>query len=314
MFTETRNAIHKLISNQLKPDIRLGDLYFLLGDLTWISGGIHSAITFNQKARSIASEVYKIEDIRVRKKTSEDIENLDIDKTKAENSRKIRSLLATIFNEGLFKLYLWELEFSKKTFQEVLEIHQEFVNSDLRNDLDINSWYHFVVGSWYHLALINIHFGDEAEAQMLIDQAYVEIESLQKKSWRRGYGPIILGEVSLRLGDLEKALEMYQSVFQYSYESDNPLLFGNASNGLAMYYREVQDYEKSLLCHKQAETHLSYIGAKCHLAEAYYQFGLTYQALENFEKSEDNFNCAIQIFSEVDAPKQIERVKKAISI
>ncbi|MDB9450197.1 hypothetical protein [Dolichospermum circinale] len=40
-------------------------------------------------------------------------------------------------------------------------------------------------------------------------------------------------------------------------------------------------------------------------------FGLTYQKMGETEKSHTNFNEAIRLFNEMEAPKQIEKVKKA---
>ncbi|MEI3651998.1 MAG: hypothetical protein V6D39_18910 [Dolichospermum lemmermannii FEM_B0920] len=40
-------------------------------------------------------------------------------------------------------------------------------------------------------------------------------------------------------------------------------------------------------------------------------FGLTYQKIGETEKSHTNFNEAIRLFKEMEATKQIEKVKKA---
>jgi hypothetical protein len=48
------------------------------------------------------------------------------------------------------------------------------------------------------------------------------------------------------------------------------------------------------------------------LAEAYYQCGLTYQVIDEIEKSNKNFQEAIRLFTEMDAPKQVERVRRSM--
>ena len=40
-------------------------------------------------------------------------------------------------------------------------------------------------------------------------------------------------------------------------------------------------------------------------------FGLIYQKMGETEKSHTNFNEAIQLFNEIEAPKQVEKVEKA---
>ena len=53
------------------------------------------------------------------------------------------------------------------------------------------------------------------------------------------------------------------------------------------------------------------IGAKCDLAEAYFQLGLTYQAMGEHDQAEEYKAKALELFKQMEAPKQIERVNKA---
>ena len=45
--------------------------------------------------------------------------------------------------------------------------------------------------------------------------------------------------------------------------------------------------------------------------EACYQLALTEQKLGNIEKTQENFDRAVQLFSEMDASKQVEKVQLA---
>ena len=47
------------------------------------------------------------------------------------------------------------------------------------------------------------------------------------------------------------------------------------------------------------------------LAEAYFQLGLTYQAMGEHDQAEEYKTKALELFAQMEAPKQIERVKKA---
>jgi hypothetical protein len=49
-----------------------------------------------------------------------------------------------------------------------------------------------------------------------------------------------------------------------------------------------------------------------YLGEVLYQLGLTYQAIGKAEQSQENFQKAILLFSEMEAPKQIERVRQSM--
>jgi subtilase family serine protease len=58
---------------------------------------------------------------------------------------------------------------------------------------------------------------------------------------------------------------------------------------------------------------LSSIGAKCDLAESYHQLGLTYQAVNEVNESNESFQEAIRLFTEMQAPKQVERVRRSMN-
>jgi pentatricopeptide repeat protein len=59
---------------------------------------------------------------------------------------------------------------------------------------------------------------------------------------------------------------------------------------------------------------LDKIGAKRDLAEAYYQLGLTYQKMVEALNSQGNFDNAIRLFSKMEAPKQVEKMRQSIEI
>jgi hypothetical protein len=40
-------------------------------------------------------------------------------------------------------------------------------------------------------------------------------------------------------------------------------------------------------------------------------FGLTYQKIDQTQQSHTNFNEAIRLFNEMEAPRQVEKVEKA---
>ena len=53
------------------------------------------------------------------------------------------------------------------------------------------------------------------------------------------------------------------------------------------------------------------IGAKYELADTYFQLGLTYQAMGDNDQTEEYKAKALELFEQMEAPKQIERVNKA---
>jgi tetratricopeptide (TPR) repeat protein len=81
------------------------------------------------------------------------------------------------------------------------------------------------------------------------------------------------------------------------------------SNG---FYRQLLDFKTAVLYHVRAVHILEEIDAKTDLAEAYYQSGLTAQVMGEHDKSSKFFREAIRLFTEMEAPKQVERVRRSM--
>ncbi|MDZ4871885.1 MAG: hypothetical protein CLLPBCKN_001273 [Chroococcidiopsis cubana SAG 39.79] len=63
--------------------------------------------------------------------------------------------------------------------------------------------------------------------------------------------------------------------------------------------------------HIEAIEILEQIGAKCDLAEAYFQLGLTYISMKEFEHGKQNLERSLQLFTQMNAPRQVEKVLQA---
>ena len=83
-----------------------------------------------------------------------------------------------------------------------------------------------------------------------------------------------------------------------------------SKSGLGEIYRFKLDFNTSYFYHKESIEILNRIGAKCDLAEAYFQLGLTYQAMGEHDQTEEYKAKAMELFEQMEAPKQIERVNK----
>ncbi|MDY7013910.1 MAG: tetratricopeptide repeat protein [Cyanobacteriota bacterium] len=81
--------------------------------------------------------------------------------------------------------------------------------------------------------------------------------------------------------------------------------------GLGAVRKLQNQYLKSIELYQNSIDVFEKIAAKCDLAEAYYQLALTQQKMGNPE-SQTYFNKAIQLWTEIDAPKQIDRVRNSI--
>jgi tetratricopeptide (TPR) repeat protein len=107
---------------------------------------------------------------------------------------------------------------------------------------------------------------------------------------------------------------MYCRAIAYAEDSHYIQVKAKALSGIAELYQEQKTFEKALSHHAEAIEILDKIGAKCDLAEAYYQRGLTYQNMGDAQKSQENFDEAVRLFSQMEAPKQVEKVQQAMEI
>lgn len=131
------------------------------------------------------------------------------------------------------------------------------------------------------------------------------------RTWIVGYGLYSLGKTMIANNCLEEANKIYKKL-NYFQEKSFKLFQGLAINGEAELYRKQGNFELALLHHSEAVEIFDKIDAKCDLAEAYYQQALTYQQMGERENSKPNFDNAIQLFTEIEAPLQVERVIKSI--
>ena len=75
--------------------------------------------------------------------------------------------------------------------------------------------------------------------------------------------------------------------------------------------RQRQDWAGAIAALQTALGLFEDLGARSDLAEAHYQCGLTHQAQGAIEMTQTHFQRAIQLFTEIQAPKQIEKVQEA---
>ncbi len=120
-----------------------------------------------------------------------------------------------------------------------------------------------------------------------------------------------MGRAYINLFDIDKSLEMYKKALSYAEESHYPQVKANSLCGLSVIHRTQNDFCEAITYNHEAITILENIAAKYDLAEAYFQLGLTYQAMGEHDQAREYKAKAIELFAQMEAPKQIERVNKA---
>ncbi|MEH2183123.1 tetratricopeptide repeat protein [Nostoc sp.] len=278
-------AIERVVNN-LEDDQNLSELYNILGDLYWITGKISQAIACQEKTITLATQALKsLVPQPKNRHTVYYLRMLEVD-----------SLLSI----GLYKIDLWELETAVKLFQQVIYLAQ-------------NTEHHrWAEKASVCLALVYSYLGLCNASSALADVAYQNIlnEKLVEQTGRFVYFMQILGQTYVNLGEFSQANQIFHQALIFAEESHYIQVKAKTLNGLAEIHRQQTDFTLALVNQTEAIELLDKIGAKCDLAEAYFQLGLTYQKMATLDESQINFNRAIQLFTEIKAPKQVEKVSK----
>ncbi|MBN3942158.1 tetratricopeptide repeat protein [Nostoc sp. NMS9] len=278
-------AIDRVVHN-LENDQNLSELYNILGDLYWITGKISQAIACQEKTITLATQALKsLVPQSENKHTVYYLRMLEVD-----------SLLSI----GLYKIDLWELEAAAKLFQQVIYLAQ-------------NTEHHrWAEKASVCLALVYSYLGLRDASYQLADVAYQNItnEKLVEQTGRFVYFMQILGQTYVNLGKFSQANQIFHQALTFAEESHYMQVKAKTLNGLAEIHRQQTDFALALANHTEAIELLDKIGAKCDLAEAYFQLGITNQKMSKPNESQINFDRAIQLFTEIKAPKQVEKVLK----
>ena len=211
--------------------------------------------------------------------------------------KKLR--LYALFNIGHLKIFLGEIEEALSYFKE------------LESLLQID-WIECQTHPWYFLAFIYSCFGDRKKTYSYIEQVNHNFSEISAYAWSRGYSIYVLAQTYSNLKDYQSSFEMYHRAISYSEEINFTELKSISLTGLAELNRKQGKFEQAISDNFESIKLLNIIEAKFYLAEAYYQLGLTYQKMGEPENSHTNFNEAIQLFNEMEAPNQDEKVEKAI--
>jgi tetratricopeptide (TPR) repeat protein len=210
--------------------------------------------------------------------------------------------ISLLFNRGLCKLELWEVPEAKECFDAVYSLAEK--NSILDD---------YMIYSQCCLAYLHSCSGSHPDAFSLAENVYLSISSSSRMTlWGIGHSLATLAFTYKNLGNLEKSLYICQETILHCEVNNFTQIKGRVIACLAEIYRERQEYSTAISHHIKSIQILQKIGAKANLANAYYQLGLTYQRTGEMHKSRESFAEAIRLFQEMQAPKQVEKVQKAI--
>jgi len=267
----------------------LSELYLFLGYSYNLIGCLRKSINCNQKSAKLAIQYLETSSC--------------LDKNELFYRLKRLSQLTFSINTSLCHIDLGETKKAMQSLEECLssnsEVEEHCSNTTLAEIYSI-------------LSLLKAEKGLKKEAYSLAEKAEFKLSLVTNNSWTQGYGLFFLGLTYKNLGKTEKSFEMYRKAISYAEESHYTQVKAKALYGLAELYRIQEDFTTALSHHLESIALLDQIGAKCDLAEAYYQLGLTYQKMGKIEESQENFDQAIELFRQMEAPMQVEKVRRAI--
>jgi tetratricopeptide (TPR) repeat protein len=285
------------IINKIKLPYTLCHIYNIFGNVKWLQGDINDAVKFHAMSSNIASEA--------------------LDSSCDEREKIILQIMIgiSLFNQGLCKMELGDLSEALNDFNSTLSFIRKIYPSEeedlINNSLTSRFSYIGLIRECYlYIAFINSSLGNQKQARKFINKSNPFPKN--NNTWKRDYSLVYIGATYTKLGDIDNAFNFYKEIIAFTNEILNyPQVKANALTGLAEIYRIQNDFEKALSHHSESIELLDKIGARCDLAEAHYQLGLTYQKMGETKKSHTNFNEAIRLFNEMEAPKQVEKVEKA---
>jgi tetratricopeptide (TPR) repeat protein len=280
------SSAHSAVADQtlmLPSNDDLSELSNILGDLHWISGEIHAAIACQEKTIFLSRQA---------------LESLTPEVTDRHRLYYLKMLqVDSLLSIGLYNIDLWELAIAAEQFRQVITL------------TDQTPHHRWAEKAKVCLALVLSYLGQVSEATTLAAITYENvIEQQVSQTGRFAYFIQLLGQTYTNLGDFAKAEALYQKALTFAQASHYPQIKAKTLSGLAEVYRHQAAFEAALAHHHQAIALLDNLGAKCDLAIAQFQMGLTHQQLNNPNDSQACFQLALQLFTQIQAPKQLQRI------
>jgi tetratricopeptide (TPR) repeat protein len=148
----------------------------------------------------------------------------------------------------------------------------------------------------------------------IVEKSYESIinRSLPLSRGGKGFALSYLGFICIMNRRFDKALEVYNTTLEFSHETGHRLMASKAMCGLAETHRNIGDLTKAKEFCLQAKDIFKQIESKLDLAKV-----LVEEALIDRKTGQhgyqDNFEKAIALFTELNAPKHVERVRRLMS-
>jgi tetratricopeptide (TPR) repeat protein len=218
-------------------------------------------------------------------------------------------LIANVFQAFACKLDLGE-------FDEALVLIRPYIDNIDRykctNHPRIQQW--FTVYSQLARSFILAMKLEHDASAALIEETYEVItnSSLYMSDSSKCCACLYFGLVCVMNKRFDQALKIYNTALQFSHATSNKPLEGKTMRRIVVVYRNIGDLPKAKECCLQAKDILTKIESKLDLAKVLVEEALIAREMQELG-CDDNFEKAIALFTELNAPKQVERVRKLMS-
>ncbi|MEM8827771.1 MAG: tetratricopeptide repeat protein, partial [Cyanobacteria bacterium P01_G01_bin.19] len=282
-------AIEGIIDKVEYPRYR-SELNNILGDLYWTTGKVYRAISCQQKAIAISQNC--LQSISATPDSEHELyywRMLEVD---------------SLLSWGLYNIDLWELAAAADLFKQVI---------DLASHTKHHSWSE---KASLGLALVRSHLIGFDSSNAIVEHLYHQIIELENEAYNTGrfaYFMQILGQILFNYQRIASAKAVWQKTILFSQEGNFTQIKAKSLTGLGNVERHRNNLEEAEYYHHQAIESLEKIDAKCDLAEAYFQLGITLKQKKQANKSIYFLRRAVKLFRQIEAPKQVERVETVLN-
>ena len=268
------------------------ELNNILGDVYWITGRIHSAIACQQQA---LADIAQLSSSKASQAKQQAVKGLPL-ATRDTYYLKMLTVDAHL-SIGLYCIDLWELARAAEQFEQVITLASGSAHQAWADKATVG------------LAVVRASLGQSQVAAELANSLYIQFtEEAGDEHSRYAYFLQLLGQAFASFGELEKAQILYERAITSAEIGHYVQVQAKALTGMAVLQRHRKAYPAALALHAQAIDLCEKIGAKCDLAEAYLQFGLSLRQSGEPMGKIDWFERSATLFSHICAPQQVKRV------
>jgi tetratricopeptide (TPR) repeat protein len=265
----------------------------------WLLGDIHTSIQYCAEAIEMATQLLD----ELSRVSDHDSEILIRAEEKSEELKLEEVKINSLLTMSLCSIGFWELKKSLNYLNQATSICNR-VNP-----------VKYLPSVLFYIAFVKANLNDEKERQEALEisnQLYQGIVGNTIPDWATAYRLHYLGLAYKQLGELDRAFEIHRKAISHAEKSLHIHAKYKNISGLGQCFRKRGSFEESIRCHSEALDFFREIGAQFDVARVSFQMGLTYQEMEQIDRSQEYFEIAINFFEKIEAPKRVQLIEEAI--